>query len=107
MLALPVSPDLTAEERAEAERLDERPAGDLSEPELTLVERLIGERQRADFAGHGDWEQSARFGPWRARGRGMMRGVVIADFRADVAARFAIDTGEQPKLSLEGLRGGT
>jgi hypothetical protein len=106
-VAHPVAPDLTDEERARAERLlDERPAEDLDEEELTLVERLLAEHQRRDFAGL-DWEQSARFGPWKAQRRGMMQGVLIAEFRPEVEARFAIDMGEQPKVSLEALRGGT
>jgi hypothetical protein len=47
---------------------------------------------------------AAWFGPWRSKGRGMVEGVLVAKWAPEVEARFAVDLGQEPTLSLEALR---
>jgi hypothetical protein len=99
----PVSPELADAERAEAKGLlDSKPVGEMSESERELVERYIAEHQLREL--DAAMPYAARFGPWRSRGRGMVAGVLIAEWAPEYEARFAVEHGQQPTLSLGDLR---
>jgi hypothetical protein len=100
----PWEPELTDEERAAAKELvhSRSSVRDMSESEFALFERYVGDRHRRQL--DTAMPYAARFGPWRSRGRGMVAGVLIAKWAPEVEARFAVEYGQQPTLSLAELR---